>query len=49
MKKANEALDKSTPYRNVGSTMIKAPVKAKNEPKAVSTKTSGDLRTRGGK
>ena len=49
MKKANEALDKSTPYRDLGSTMIKAPVKAKNEPKSVITKTNGDLRVKGGK
>ena len=49
MKKANESIDKSTPYRNLGAIMIKAPAKAKDQPQATVTKAKDDLRTRGGK
>lgn len=49
MKKANESIDKSAPYRNLGSTMIKAPVKVENDPKSTVTKAKEDLRTKGGR
>ena len=49
MRKVKEVIDKSTPYRNLGATMIKAPIKATSEPKAVSTKGKEDLRAKGGK
>ena len=49
MRKVKEATDKSTPYRSLSSTMIKAPVKAVNDPKSTCTKGKEDLRTKGGR
>ena len=48
MRKVKETTDKSTPYRNLGSTMIKAPVKTQNEPKSCAIKAKEDLRAKGG-
>lgn len=49
MRKVKEVSDKSTPYRSLGSNMIKAPVKAPNEPKCAKTCGKEDLRAKGGK
>ncbi len=49
MKKTKEVTDKSTPYRTVGATMIKAPVKQTNEPVGNMIKSYGDLRVKGRK
>ena len=49
MKKVKEAIDKSTPYRNLGSTVIKAPTNAAGDLKSTVTKKSEDMRVKGGK
>ena len=49
MNKAKEVIDKSSPYRNLGSTAIKAPVKAASDLKSTVTKKAEDMRVKGGK
>ena len=49
MKKEKEAIDKSTPYRNLGSTAIKAPANTASGLKSTVTKKSEDMRVKGGK
>ena len=49
MKKAKEVIDNSTPYRNLGSTAIKAPVNRSGEIKSTVTKKSEDMRVKGSK
>ena len=49
MKKVKEAIDKSIPYRNLGSTVIKAPANTSSELKSTVTKKSEDMRVKGGK
>ena len=49
MKKVKEAIDKSAPYRNLGSTVIKAPGNTTGDLKSTVTKKSEDMRVKGGK
>ena len=49
MKKVKEAIDKSTPYRNLGSTVIKAPANTACGLKSTVTKKAEDMRVKGGK